>query len=346
MFTISTCMIVKNEESSLRRILDCVKQFSDEIIIVDTGSTDNTINIAKDYTDKIYHFEWCNNFALARNFSLSHATKDYIMWLDADDYISKENINKILKLKQINQDTDMYMFKYVMGFDGKNYTFDFFRERLFRNNKGYHFQGFIHEAIPPCGKIQYLNIQIEHKKQKNSDPKRNLKIYNNVLKLGVVFSARDQYYYGRELFYNGYYNKCIKTLKKYLLLNDTYTPNITGAYTIIADCYSSTGDYESSKKILIKYISLYTPNSEICCKLANAFENTQNEKLAIFWYKVALSCSNTEGFINHDYEKFIPFVALTKLLYKTNKNEAKEYHLKAKKIKPHHPSIIFNNQFF
>ena len=101
MITISTCMIVKNEERLLARCLDCVKAFSDEIIIVDTGSTDNTKAIASKYTDKIYDFPWINDFAAARNFSFSKASCEYIYTADADEVIDKENINAILRLKEV-----------------------------------------------------------------------------------------------------------------------------------------------------------------------------------------------------------------------------------------------------
>ena len=72
MFTLSVCMIVKNEEAVLGRCLDCVRQFADEIIIVDTGSTDTTKEIANKYTDKVFDFEWCDDFSKARNFSFKN----------------------------------------------------------------------------------------------------------------------------------------------------------------------------------------------------------------------------------------------------------------------------------
>ena len=84
MISISLCMIVKNEEEVLARCLDSLKGLMDEIIIVDTGSTDNTKEIARKYTDLVYDFSWCDDFAAARNFSFSKATKDYIYAPDAD----------------------------------------------------------------------------------------------------------------------------------------------------------------------------------------------------------------------------------------------------------------------
>ena len=83
MITISLCMIVKNEERILKRCLDSVRDLVDEIIIVDTGSTDATKWIAAGYTDKIYDFTWNDDFSAARNFAFSKATKEYIYSADA-----------------------------------------------------------------------------------------------------------------------------------------------------------------------------------------------------------------------------------------------------------------------
>ena len=81
-------MIVKNEEKVLARCLESVKDIVDEIIIVDTGSNDKTKEIAYRYTQNVYDFEWAQDFSAARNYSFSKATKDYQMWLDADDIIT------------------------------------------------------------------------------------------------------------------------------------------------------------------------------------------------------------------------------------------------------------------
>ena len=83
MVTVSLCLIVKNEADRLDNCLKSVAEAVDEIIIVDTGSTDETKEIARRYTDKVYDFTWCDDFSAARNESFRHATKDYILWLDA-----------------------------------------------------------------------------------------------------------------------------------------------------------------------------------------------------------------------------------------------------------------------
>ena len=99
MVTISLCMIVKNEEAVLARCLDTVCDLVDEIIIVDTGSTDATKMIAGHYTDKIYDFVWVDDFSAARNFAFSKATMQYIYSADADEVLDEENRERFRLLK-------------------------------------------------------------------------------------------------------------------------------------------------------------------------------------------------------------------------------------------------------
>ena len=125
-------MIVKNEEDVLARCLDCVKKFADEIIIVDTGSADKTKQVAKKYTDKLYDFSWCDDFSKARNFSFSKASMEYCMWLDADDVVEDEDIEKIQKLKkELDKKVSIVMMKYHTAFDEDgNPSFSYYRERM------------------------------------------------------------------------------------------------------------------------------------------------------------------------------------------------------------------------
>ncbi|MEN3009334.1 glycosyltransferase family 2 protein [Pseudothermotoga sp.] len=86
-------MIVKDEENNLPRCLESIKDFVDEIIIVDTGSKDRTVEIARRYTDKIYFFQWNNDFSAARNFSLKFPTGEWVLIIDADEEATEEMKN-------------------------------------------------------------------------------------------------------------------------------------------------------------------------------------------------------------------------------------------------------------
>src|SRR5579885_2980294 len=95
---LSLTMIVKNEAAALGRCLASVRDIVDEIIVVDTGSSDNTKEIARQYEAKVFDFPWCDNFASARNESIRHATGQWLLWLDADEYFDDANRQRLQNL--------------------------------------------------------------------------------------------------------------------------------------------------------------------------------------------------------------------------------------------------------
>ena len=179
MLTISVCMIVKDEEAVLERCLACVKQFADEIIIVDTGSSDRTKEIAYSFTKQVFDYPWIDDFAAARNEAFSKASCEYVMWLDADDVILDEDIAKLKRLKQQgNHSVDIFLCKYDTEFDEQGaVVFSYYRERIIRNDSSHQWVGAVHETIALQGKLEYLDIAIRHQKLVVNDPLRNLRIF-------------------------------------------------------------------------------------------------------------------------------------------------------------------------
>ncbi len=148
--TISLCMIAKDEEKNIGTVLECAKKFADEIIVVDTGSSDRTPEIAKEFGAKVYHFQWCDDFSAARNESLKYATGDWIMWLDADDYIDEENIKRIIELKKNlpkSRDEAYYFIIESKISEGDETSWYWFQIRLFPNHQDLKFEGRIHEQV-------------------------------------------------------------------------------------------------------------------------------------------------------------------------------------------------------
>lgn len=141
--SLSACMIVKNEEKFLAQCLTSIKDAVDEIIIVDTGSTDKTIEIAKSFHAKIYHHPWKNSFSDARNHSLSYAKCDWILQIDADETLDQEDIPLLHKL--ICRDSYNAIFVAIYselpgGLSKHYYT------RIFRRGKAY-FEGIVHNQL-------------------------------------------------------------------------------------------------------------------------------------------------------------------------------------------------------
>lgn len=166
---VSLCMIVKNEEYYLPRCLESIKDIVDEIIIVDTGSTDKTIEIAKSFGAKVYFFKWNNNFSEARNESLKYASKEWILILDADDELFPEDQSSLKEFLAAQlSENEIYNFETLNYFgdniDDNSITVNL-NPRLFKNHQGIHYEGEVHNQLV-CSKdkynVIYNRVQIHH----------------------------------------------------------------------------------------------------------------------------------------------------------------------------------------
>lgn len=350
--TISLCMIVKNEEMNLAHCLDSVADLVEEIIIVDTGSKDRTVEIASHYTTKVYSHPWKDDFSDARNYSFSKAAMDYCMWMDADDILEEREKDKFLKLKQsLTPDIDMVMMKYHTAFDeaGKP-SFSYFRERWIRNCGLYRWIGAVHEVIPPKGRILYSDLGICHKKTGPGSPDRNLKIYQKLLAEGKRLEPRQQYYYGRELYYHEEYKEAVCVFEQFLLSEEGWIENKIEACAICARCYEKLGEEQAALLTLLRSMSFDLPRAELCCEIGKYFLEHESFYHAIYWYETALKIPKNEysgGFILSDCYDYIPLLQLCVCYDKLgDRQKAKEYNERAGVCKPYSKAYLYNKQYF
>ena len=348
---ISLCMIVKNEEDVIGRCLDSVKDIADEIIIVDTGSTDKTKEIVAKYTNKIYDFEWVDDFSKARNFSFSKATKDYILWLDADDVILDADYKKFMELKKRkDKDVDIYMMKYNYIVDENNVpSLVQNRARLLKREKNYQWVSPIHEVIIPTGNIENTDIAITHKKIEVKDINRNIKIFEKMKKEGIELDDRQEYCYAKELYclqrFEEAKEKYVKYIEKYKEEYNSKKDYLYPAFLELADCYSKLSQKEKQLETLLKILQYQVPGSECCCKIGEVFLNNKDYRTAIFWYELAVNENTDYRNANVDYNEFIPYISLCVCYYWIgNKEKAYEYNEKAGKIKPNDETYLFNKK--
>ncbi len=145
---LSLCMIARDEARHLGSCLKSVRHLVDELIVVDTGSQDNTPEIARSHGAKVVHFPWRNDFSAARNESIRHATGDYILWLDADDVLDQEDQQQLLALRaHLPREKNQAYFFLVKNEDRKLGTTSFFQLRLFPNLPEARFDYAVHEQI-------------------------------------------------------------------------------------------------------------------------------------------------------------------------------------------------------
>lgn len=353
--TISLCMIVRNEEDVIARCLESIKDAVDEIIIVDTGSTDRTKEIAAFYTDKIFDFIWIDHFSAARNYSFSKAVMDYCMWMDADDVLTENEKQKLLQWKRNSiskeQLPDVVMMKYITAFDefGKG-IFSFYRERILRRDIRCFWKGRVHEVIVPFGKVEYLDISIEHRSEKKIYSDRNLKIYEKMKEEGVLFDARDWFYYARELYYHQKYVEAVDNFEKFLSLPVGFVENKVEACRIGAySCYG-LGDAEKALQFLLSGLSYRVPSGELCCDIGKHFYDRKDWEQAVFWYRSALRVPRKDqggGFVSEECYGYIPCIQLSVCYDQLgNKERAYDYHCLAGRCRPYGKEYLVNRRYF
>lgn len=163
---VSICIIAKNEEANIERCLSSIASYDFEIVVVDTGSTDQTKEVAFKYTDFVYDFEWCNDFSAARNYSIDRATNKYVMIVDCDEYITDLNQDELFRsIKEHNNEVGRINIINTFWRNEEQLRIKDSISRLF-NKENFKYQGRIHEQIVKKDGSNYdtykIPIVLEH----------------------------------------------------------------------------------------------------------------------------------------------------------------------------------------
>ncbi len=295
---ISLCMIVKNEEHNIGRCLASVKDLVDEIVIVDTGSTDNTKLIASEYTDKIYDFEWIQDFAAARNFAFSKGTKKYLMWLDADDIIKDINRQAFINTKKFlteNPECQWVTMIYQIAHDKEgNPLYSYKRERIIKRDifgmepGQSKWVGAVHECIEIQGAGTHSDAIVTHTKNIAEHlTDRNLKILLNKVESGKEMATREYFYLSNELFDHQRYEECLTYYEVFFSREDVFLEDGIAACVKACQAASVLNKKALAKSYAMKTFTFATPRAEACCLMGDFLFQENNFKDAIFWYDLA-----------------------------------------------------------
>lgn len=337
---ISLCMIVKDEEATLEKCLESVKSFVDEIIVVDTGSRDKTREIALGFTDKVFDFPWCNNFAKARNFSIAQASNDWILVLDADEEtvsFHKENLQKIVgkddkvigRIKRKNIFND--------GFDDTIYNE---RVNRFFNKKYFKYEGIIHEQIISISndKLNTVNIPIEvnHVGYTKEVMDRTRKLHRNITLLEKALEGNKEdsyilYQLGKSYYMKKDYDKANKFFKFSMKYMDNFQYEyaldtvITYGYSLIKSerfnelnkilnlerYYKNYVDFQFLKALILMNLGEFQKSVDtflLCTTMGEGTIDGVNSYKAFYNIGVMWEClGNIEEAIRY-YEKSSPYV--------------------------------------
>ena len=316
MITISLCMIVKNEEQTLARCLESVAGIPDEVIIVDTGSTDDTRAIAAGMGARVVKFPWIDDFAAARNFAFDQGTMEYLMWLDADDVLLPEDRAKLLALKaELDPSIDSVSMLYHTAFDeAGNPITTARRHRIVRRSRGFRWFGVVHEDLRMMGEFRYYDADIAVTHQKplgdGTPSRRNLEIYERHLAAGRPMLGTDVFHYARELQMNHEFAKAIPIHEQFLASGEANVDLALFTLHNLATCYYMIGDLDKEWECTMRSLALDVPRPEFACRIAERFVQRNQFAAAIFWYQTALNyAGETAGewaIQSHAYRTWLP----------------------------------------
>ena len=305
--TISVCMIVKNEEKNLADCLNCLQDIADEIIIVDTGSTDSTKTIASKYTDKVYDFEWIDDFAAARNFAFSKATQDYIYSADADERLDEENRRKFLVLKEaMLPEIEIVQMYYCNQLENNTiYSFDKeYRPKLYKRVRQFVWQERIHEAVALEPVVFDSDIEIIHKPPAGHGS-RDLSVFASMVKNGENVSKRLREIYAKELYITGKIED-FEAAESFLIKWTEETADedeLKQASSVLARYYRLKGDDAAFMKYALKVTAL-NGSSEMCCEIGEYYYARKDYDEAAMWFYNA--ANETQALLSISYQEELP----------------------------------------
>lgn len=331
MISISVCMIVKNEEKILKRCLDSLKDIADEIIVVDTGSSDNTKEIAHEYTNNVYDFKWTDDFSAARNYSFSLASKDYIYMADADEVIDDENRKKFLRLKS-NLDTDIELVQmYYSNQLEHNTTYNYdkeYRPKLFKRCRSFKFTEPVHEEIRLEPVIFNSDIEILHKPLSNHAG-RDFDVFLKAYGKSGMLSKRLLNMYAKELMIAGKkedFAKSYPVFEKVMEIPGTELDTIRECQCVLARAARLNEDYDLFFKCALKNVALDKASAEVCNELGEYYYGRQDYEEAALWYYNA--AFETEAELSLECGRINPLRRLVEINEMSGNNENVVYYNK------------------
>lgn len=305
---ITLCAIVKNEERCIKRFLDKHLPYFDEIVIVDTGSTDNTLNILKSYkavNKKLNTFDyiWEDDFSKVRNFAKKNAKNEWILFLDADEYIKESEINKLydlLKIIDFHENKKEFAFSLEIQNKDSNIR-NITMQRIINNSKYLNYYGRVHEYVKSTSKngqfaLCHTNIVVFHDGYMNGIIKKKDKVNRNLELLRKMIEEdtsnfRWLYYFTRDIIYN-------PNLEEISYITENYLPKIKKQF-----------NKEYSKEVIVNIIAIYFQcgQFELVDKLIQEYEELEKDNYDFVYYKTLLhyiECKNKMNYLLKEICKY------------------------------------------
>jgi len=343
-------MIVRDEEATLPNCLQSVRHLVEDCVIVDTGSTDNTIAVARRFNARVFEHAWADNFAEARNAAFAQATGDYIFWLDADDILLPIDQERFGTLREnLDASYDGYTMIYDYARDALGVSIlRFHLPRLIRRDAGYRWVGRVHEYLDGPGRWLPSDVVVTHNRTRSSGD-RNLRIYERMKAEGEPFSSRDRLYYANELADHGRWTEALPLYEASAEDVSLWLEDRLWAVNKLAEGFELQGDRDSMRRALYRAFAWDAPRPEACCRLGHDALQQGQYRAAASWYDMAIRWAppETGGFRIVACHTWLPHLQLAVCLSYLGQLERACWHNEqAARWVPQYAAVEHNRAFF
>jgi tetratricopeptide (TPR) repeat protein len=310
---VSLCMIVRDNSRTLAACLASVAPWVDEMIVVDTGSKDDTREIARRAGALVYEFPWCDDFSAARNESLQRATGEWLFWMDSDDTISAECGRQLRALAvppSESAPTAYVMQVHCPGPPGSTDVTVVDQVKMFRNDPRLRFEGRIHEQILPAvrrigGEIRWTDVYVTHSGSEHTPEARKRKQQRDLrlleleradhpdhpfvlFNLGMTYADMEQP------------QRAVEFLQQCLTVSAPQESHVRKAYALLAGCLQQLERYDQCRDLLRQGLQLYDGDAELLFRLGVLEQKLANYEAAVAAYEGALEDQGERRFSSRD----------------------------------------------
>jgi tetratricopeptide (TPR) repeat protein len=312
-YMLSLCMIVRDSSRTLGPSLESISPWVDEIIVVDTGSLDDTKKIAQSFGAKVFDFPWCDSFSAARNESLKYATGDWLFWMDSDDTISSENGEKLRAIDKLslNEAATAYIMQvHCPGPSGEDDVTAVDHVKLFRNDPHLRFEGRIHEQILPAirridGRLEWTDIYVTHSGSEHTQEAKKRKQQRDLRLLEMELAEQPEHtfvLFNLGMTYADMNEPALATdyLKRSLFSATTDESHVRKVYALLVSCLCQLEQHDEAIRVVRRALEMFPDDPELCFRYGILLHGLGSYEDAISAFENALSHRNNQHFSSRD----------------------------------------------
>lgn len=312
---VSCCMIVRDNERTIRAAIESIHPYVDDLVVVDTGSVDATPEIVKSYGARLFHFSWIDDFSAARNFSIEQALGEWIFWMDSDDTLPPHCGQKLKELARAHHRDKVlgYVMQVQCPSDGSSGITEFTvvdHVKLFRNRKDLRFEGPIHEQIlmpirRAKGEVLRTDIYVVHSGSEHTPESQRRKVARDLRILFKDLANRPNHpfvLFNLAMTYaeSGQHSEGLQWIERCLSVSAPHESHVPKAFSYLASCQAQLGMHEQSLQSCRRGRELFPDDAELRFREATSLYELKRLDESIDRYREIMSLPKQNDFQSTD----------------------------------------------